>query len=292
MDGLFDKQISIYRNKQDTRGASVSLRQFLFSEKHKAEIEKLRSLEDENEQKRLKLLLPSATISGLFSYRDSLHLIEHSGFICIDLDGKDNPGMDVEKTKQQLAMCEEMAYIGLSVRGRGLFCVVPIAYPNKHEEHFLSLQADFKDMGLTIDPSCKDVCRMRFVSYDPYPFVNESAKVYTFTKRKPQPPIKHFSHNDSEKTVRQVYELCEQIQVYGLNITAGYQYWFQIGSSLASMGEDGREAFHIVSKAMWGADYDFPDAEKKYDNLLRTTHSYSVATFFYICKNCGLLRSQ
>ena len=286
MDSIFDKRISIYRNRLDTAGSVVTLKQFLFSTKHKSEILALRKVEDEEEQKRLKKMLPSATISGLFSYRDSQHLIEHSGFMCIDIDGKDNPGMDVEQTKQQLARCGEIAYIGLSVRGKGLFCVIPIAYPERHEDHFRALEYDFKEMGLVIDPFCRDVCRMRFVSFDPNPYVNEQALKYISTKQKPLPPPRCYSYNDSEKTVRKVYELCGQIQDFGLDITDGYQNWFKVGSSLADLGEDGREAFHMVSRA-WPK-YD-PAVDEKFNNLLLTIRDYSIGTFFYICKDYGLL---
>ena len=286
MNSPFDRRISIYRNRLDTIGSVVTLRQFLFSTKHKSEILALRSVEDEEEQKRLKKLLPSATISGLFSHRDSQNLIEHSGFICIDIDGKDNPGMDVEQTKQQLAECDEIAYIGLSVRGKGLFCVIPIAYPERHEDHFRALEEDFKSMGLIIDPSCKDVCRMRFVSYDPNPYVNEQATIYRYTIAKPQPPQKHYMYNDSEETVRKVYELCKQIQDCGLDITNGYENYFEVGSSLANLGEDGREAFHMVCRA-WPK-YDPADVNKKFDNLLKTIRDISIGTFFYICKDYGL----
>ena len=287
MDSIFDKRISIYRNRLDTDGAVVTLKQFLFSTKHKSEILALRKVEDEEEQKRLKKTLPSATISGLFSYRDSQHLIEHSGFMCVDIDGQDNPEMDVEQTKQQLAKCDEIAYIGLSVRGKGLFCVIPIAYPERHEDHFRALEYDFMKKGLVIDPLCKDVCRMRFVSYDPNPYVNEQALKYTSTKQKPLPPPRHYSYNDSEETVRKVYELCGQIQDFGLDITEGYQNWFKVGSSLADLGEDGREAFHMVSRA-WPK-YTPADADDKFDNLLLTIRDYTIGTFFYICKDYGLL---
>ncbi len=286
MDRLFDKQISIYRNQKDTIGATATLRQFLFSEKHKAEIERLRSIENKDERKQLKSALPMATISGLFSYRDGQHLISHSGLICIDIDGKDNPEMDVEQAKQQLADFREMAYIGLSVGGKGLFCVIPIAYPDKHGEHFLALQSDFKELGIKIDDQCKDITRARIVSFDPNPYVNEQATTYKATKRKPQPPSKHYSHDDSEETTRKVYELCKRIQDCGLDITAGYQHWFEVGASLASLGEDGREAFHIVSRQ--NAAYDNSDTEKKFDNFLHTINNYSIGTFFHICKDYGV----
>jgi hypothetical protein len=287
MNGLFDKEISIYRNQTDTLGAVVTLRRFLFSEKHRREIEYLRSVEDTEERKRLKSLLPMATISGLFSYRNQQHLIKHSGLICIDIDAKDNPTMDAEQTKQQLAEFQEMAYIGLSVGGKGLFCIMPIAYPDKHKEHFYALKSDFKGMGIAIDDNCKDITRPRTISLDPFPHINENAKEYIYTQQKLQPPIKHYSYDDSEETVRKVYDLCRQIQDCGLDITEGYQNWLKVGSSLASLGEDGREACHMVSRA-WPK-YDTADADKKFDNLLQTIRDYSIGTFFYICKDYGLM---
>lgn len=287
MDGnIFDRRISVYRDKTDTIGAVVTLGQFLFSTRHVPEIEHLRSVEDADERKRLKGLLPAATISGIFSKRGEAGLLNHSGLICIDLDSKDNPGMDAEQTKQQLAEFQEIVYIGLSVGGKGLFCVVPIAYPDKHKAHYRALEDDFRALGLITDSSCKDVCRMRVVSYDPNPYINYKAVEYTHTKQQSPTPIRHFSYDDSGETVGKVYELCRQIQAAGVDITDGYLNWFEVGASLASLGEDGREAFHVVSSQ--NATYDYSDTQRKFDNLLRTVGGYSIGTFFHLCKCCGL----
>lgn len=288
MEGnILDRRISVYRDKTDTIGAVVSLRQFLFSTKHIAEIEHLRSVEDADERKRLKGLLPAATISGVFSKRGEEGLLNHSGLLCIDLDSKDNPGMEANQTKQRLAEFQEIAYIGLSVGGKGLFCIVPIAYPERHKEHYRALEDDFKGLGLITDSACKDICRMRVVSYDPNPYLNEQAAAYTFTKRQPTAPIWHFPYNDSEETVRKVYDLCARIKAVGADITEGYLNWFEVGAALASLGEDGREAFHIVSSQ--NAAYDYNDTQKKFDNLLRTVQGYSVGTFFHIVQKYGVV---
>ena len=37
----------------------------------------------------------------------------------------------------------------------------------------------FESMGLTIDPACKDVCRLRFYSYDAEAYFNLNAKPFT-----------------------------------------------------------------------------------------------------------------
>lgn len=46
------------------------------------------------------------------------------------------------------------------------------------EPSYYALERDFKDLGITIDPSYTDISRLRFQSYDPNPYVNPEAIVY------------------------------------------------------------------------------------------------------------------
>ena len=286
MENIFDRRISCFRDKKDTTGVAVTLRQFLFSKRHMAEIERLRKEKNEDERRRLKGLLPTATISGLFSYRDKQHLVEHSGLICIDIDGKDNPCVDMEQLKNDLKRVKEIAYCGVSVGGKGLFCIIPIAHPVHHEAHFRALQKDFAGMGIVIDHNCKDVCRTRIVSFDPDPYINPQAETYIYTCPQPQPKQIHYDHDNSDETIRKVYDCCREIEQLNLDITTGYEDWFIVGASLASIGEDGREAFHIVSKR--NPKYSQEETDKKYTNLLRTINNYSIGTFFHLCRAYGI----
>ena len=94
MISLFDTKISFYSNVEDNVGMEISLRDFLFCDQYKEQIEHIRSLQDENIQKRLKLQLPVATISGTFAPTcKAENLVAHSNLLCIDIDKKDN--MDV-----------------------------------------------------------------------------------------------------------------------------------------------------------------------------------------------------
>lgn len=283
---IFSKRISIYNGATDTIGIVATLGTFLFSKRHIPEIIRLRSMSDPQERKAIKKRLPQATISGVFSKRNKDGLIQHSGLICIDLDGKDNPDMNLDQTKAMLEELAEIAFVSVSVGGHGLFAIVPIAYPNRHEEHFLSLQDDFKALGLTIDTACKDVCRMRCVSYDPKPIINPNPEPYTHLKSKPHPIIKHYTHNDDDGTIAKVYELCRQIEAFAIDMTATYQDWFSVGASLASMGEDGREAFHMVSRQ--NAKYNQRESDRQFDYCLRKSKSIGIGTFFFYCKRYGL----
>ena len=88
---IFSKEISIYNGATDTIGIVATLGTFLFSKRHIPEILRIRSIGDEKERKAIKKRLPQAAISGIFSKRNKEGLIQHSGLICIDIDGKDNP---------------------------------------------------------------------------------------------------------------------------------------------------------------------------------------------------------
>ena len=67
MTSIFDTNISYYSNVIDNVGTVISLRDFLFCDQYKEQIEYIRSIPDEDIQKSLKLHLPLATISGTFA---------------------------------------------------------------------------------------------------------------------------------------------------------------------------------------------------------------------------------
>lgn len=162
---------------------SINIWEWLFlSNDNNSIVDIIRYTTDEEERKRLKASLPAITPSGIFSERRANKLIDHSGLICIDIDGKDNPHItNIESLKQQLSNNEYILYCGLSVSGNGLFCLIPIAYPEQHKGHFYALQKDFQDMGIAIDKGCSDVCRLRGYSYDSNPYVNPEAVNYEKT---------------------------------------------------------------------------------------------------------------
>lgn len=55
MISLFDTKIIFYSNVEDNVGTEISLRDFLFCDQYMEQIEHIRSIQDENIQKRLKL---------------------------------------------------------------------------------------------------------------------------------------------------------------------------------------------------------------------------------------------
>ena len=288
MISLFDTKISFYSNVEDNVGTEISLRDFLFCDKYKEQIEHIRSIQDEKIQKRLKLQLPLATISGTFApIRKAENLVTHSNLLCIDIDKKDNMGVDwFDDLKHEWRNIPQILYAGRSIRGKGWFAIFRIAYPDKHKAQFEALQRDFVSSGLVIDKACKDVSRMRFISYDPEPYVNENATLYNKVWVEPKPTYHSTSTYCGGDDIEQVEKCCHIIADRGIDITATYDDWFHVGAALASLGERGRSLFHLVSSQ--NAKYKAAETDKKFDNLLRNVSSINIGTFFHICSLHGI----
>ena len=288
MKSLFDTKIGYYSNVRDNVGTEISLRDFLFCNKYKEQIEHIRSIKDEDVQKSLKKQLPLATISGTFApIRQADNLVTHSNLLCIDIDKKDNMDVDwFDDLKYEWCNIPQILYAGHSIRGKGWFVIFHIAYPQKHEAQFEALQQDFFRVGLIIDETCKDVSRMRFISYDPEPYVNEDATLYTKVWVEPKPTY-HSSCTYSSKKMEQVERCCQEIARRGIDITADYNNWFRVGAALASLGEPGRSLYHLVSSQ--NEKYSASETDKKFDNLLRNVKRIKIGTFFRICSEHGII---
>ena len=290
MKSLFDTKISYYSNVEDNVGTEISLRDFLFCDKYKEQIEHIRSITDEEQQKSLKKQLPLATISGTFApTRKAENLVTHSNLLCVDIDKKDNLGVTwFDDLKHEWHHIPQILYAAHSVRGEGWFAIFHIAYPEKHRAQFEALQRDFASSGLIVDKSCKDVSRMRTISYDPEPYVNEAASLYNKVWVEPRPTI-HVPYSGDDDMER-VEKCCRIIADHGIDITVTYDDWFRVGAALASLGERGRNFYHLVSSQ--NPKYKAAETDKKFDNFLRNVSSINLGTFFHICSQYGVNRKE
>lgn len=288
---IFDKPITIYGSAYDNKGTVGTLSEFLFGDFSREDVLKIRSTSEKTEKSYLKSMLPCATTSGVFEpTRGSKNLKEHSGFICLDIDGQDNPDVaNWEYLKEQLAAIPQIAFSSLSVSGKGLFLLVPIQYPSCHKGHFLQLEEDFKSMGIILDHNCSDVSRLRTKSYDPNPYVNEEALIYSKVKVIERPKLVFNSGNGNNcdgNIIEQVAHCCDIISSRGIDITSNYENWVKVGFALASLGESGRQFFHVCSSQ--NSKYNHEETDRKFDNLLKGNGSITIATFFKICKDYGV----
>lgn len=292
---IFQTHISVYNGVTDNTGTRMPLGTFLFCKEYKDDILRLRAVFDKETRNALKRSLPQATISGVFSpTRAKYNLSQHSGLICVDIDAKDNPDiLDWETLKQDLSVLPQIAYCALSVSGKGLFLVIPLRYPEKHLQQFRQLQIDFRKMGIMIDSACSDITRLRCLSYDEHPIINENATLYegVYVEKPKHKSFPTCFIYEGENTSVEVAVYCRKIQQCGIDITASYDDWLKVGCALATLGESGRSLFHICSRQ--NAKYNAAKTDKMFTDLLRRNYQQvNIGTFFWMCKQYGITTKE
>ena len=125
-------------------------------------------------------------------------MIKHSSLIAfdIDFDTKNQAITNWNKLKNQLSHIRNIAYCGQSVGGNGYWGLIPIAYPEKHKEHFEALVLYFARLGIHLDPAPKNVASLRGYSWDSKPYFNHKAIPFTHVIQhaKPAPVLAHYSN--------------------------------------------------------------------------------------------------
>jgi len=245
------------------------------------EVLKYRNIKDKAQKDKLKKTLKAVAPSGRFKTRSLEGLEAHSGILCMDLDQKDNPEMRIERLQGDPYV---YAY-HQSVGGYG-YAVYFLIEPTKHAEAFLGLERYLADnYQLICDPSCKDMSRLRFVSFDPnmYKRANKPLVFKLYPKQTKTAKQTVYPH-----TTNDIDYILNQIINRGIDLTTSYHDWTQIGFAFASeYGEKGRIYFHAVSSV--NPQYDEKECDAKYNNFLKTHRGrVSIGTFFFKCKEVGI----
>ena len=275
---------------KDTELQTISLGWALLSNKWRAQVEAVRAETDPARQEALKKALPCFTPSGTFTHISRAGLVQHSGFISIDIDCKPDKGINAAlldfDLKAAAAAVPHIAYCGRSCRGAGYVLLVPIADPAKHNEYFRALAYHFDRAGLEIDRGCRDICRKRFVSWDPDPYINTAARPWAITLPERDHSTRETLGRDlgtaeTAAAVEAVISACEQ---NGWDITADRGDWVQILAALAqTFGESGRDYAHRISALYPG--YTPEETDSKFTDLLRhKEYKWGIGTFFHIAR--------
>jgi len=261
--------INKYQNFKSKNHEFVNLLDWLQDDTYKDKVLKIRELQNIDEIKELKKSLPCVTISGIFSKRESAGLITHSGFICIDIDGKENSHIeDFKLLRDELKNIVNVSYSSLSVSGNGVFCLIPIK------------------------KGCSDVVRLRIYSYDTDAYINENAVIFDKYKELDQNIVveKEYykqNHKRREKSLKssfnKVKKVVENLNNEKKDITENYHEWFQIASAFANeFGEDGREMFHLISQN--NIKYKNVETNKLFDDCLKNSYGFNIGSFFHLLK--------
>lgn len=262
---LLNYKISLYYRVDSVKSLrTITIKQWLvdISNASKDTINKIREV-NSTDPKTAKILkqknLPCATISGVFYHNRKIEEIDESTpIICIDID--DLPvGMTIDELKDRLISLPYVFYVGVSARGEGVYALVYYNINNNFNHTFKSLQQDFDSMGITIDPACSDVSRLRFASWDSNPRLRKGdIEMYD---KVVEPTPKEFQNIDYRwssfvglpvvKNDDIDFQLVKKI-VYAL-VDSGYQTntyndWLLDGFRLATMGEEGYQPFLYLSQ--------------------------------------------
>jgi len=263
--------------------------------------------------RRIKQSLPVAIMQGVCPDAHDNGFTSFSDVVCLDIDAakpKDKPNGNewIEKmpggwetAKGIISGFPFVAYCGLSVGGRGLFVLVPVADGRNHQAHWRALVEDFAAINMTIDPSTKNPARKRIISLDRNAYENHDAQVYEATREEPKPvqvqptqPPAQYRYTNTTRTAGaddwERAQICANIIARnGIDITAQYDDWLQAAAALAhEFGERGRSLFHMV--AAQSPKYRFEENEMLYTNLQHPANGAqcSINSFFYLCKSSGV----
>lgn len=299
---IFDVKCSVYRSAKDRIGTGdITIAEFLLGERWKEPVLRLRDMVAEygpleakkhEDYKLTKQQLPGATLSGLFSRRKGDCLIQHTGFVAIDIDLGDNTSIGNFGTiLRTLRHRAEVAMYMRSCSGTGYFALIPLAYPEHHKDQFRALQKEYAAMGIVLDNACSDITRIRFASYDEHPYVNEQAIPYMGVDLGSQTlaprAAVYGGHVDSmDSKVQAVETLVSKLEMHHIDITDSYNDWYRIGFALANLPNPiGRQMFHRVSAIC--KKYNPQECDKKFDTLQRP-EKIGLGTFFHICEDYGI----
>ena len=237
--------------------------------------------------------IPAYTASATFWTRDKdvrldKKLKHYNALMVLDFDDVE----DIDSLKADLKSLPWVYYAGLSVSGTGIFAVVPLDTDDycMHRQFFEALEAEMRDIGYKVDASCKDVTRMRFVSYDPNPYFNEDCILYSLPE--------DFISDDGTQRPEFEPEACEITNNERLELYVqewerkkialdDYADWQAIGLALSHEGEAGLAAFHRVSR--FSKKYNSLETEMKFRSFEMGNYSPGLGTFYYKCHQYGVV---
>lgn len=259
----------------------------------------------DEELKKRKQAFPCATLSGYFApTRAIANLKQHSGFICIDID--DHYFIEKKKYYQSLTGVMDVlrqhpnvCYASRSVGGVGYFALIPLGPVDEKHTHawyFDCLKADFEELGIVIDPACRDITRNRFVSMDDAPLRNPQAVPYLgrsdFESRNElnrqrqeaqrQARMNELHHQallrDPDLDRRHMARCVERLLMERPSgFFNKYEECTRVTTAVAvQFGEEGRQFFHDMCSIYSG--YKYESYDKMYNSFLRTAAHQTTIT--------------
>jgi predicted P-loop ATPase len=286
-------KLSIYKQVKDVESTEIiDLDIYLDNIKtgtYWEHVAKVREAKTELDKTNAKKSIPLTTISGTFAKRKDDALIDHSGFICIDIDKIE----DTDETKSLVCADDYVYSCFTSCSGKGLAIIIKID-GNRHRDAFNAISEYlFTKYSLVVDPTCINVSRGRFVSHDPSIYINTKS-----LKWKDYIPKKDISKVFEKKIIfvkSDFDSIVSQIQKRSLDISGSYLNWLRIGFAIADkFGEDGRDYWQIISQFRNGDQAKNSNLiNRQYDACLKAKGGsdkgrITIASFYWFAKQANI----
>lgn len=284
-------RVSVFENYYATEPLGcVDLMKWFKTAKFKKSVIAFRTTSDEKVRQRIKRNLPSITPSGIFKTRSRDGLVQHSGFVCIDIDHKDNGVFGpewFEKKKLVAKTFDSLFCASMSISGNGLCLIFRIAHPDQHLTQFDALVREiYEKTGLVADQGCCDVCRLRGASYDAYPYINPHAKPYRGVLKERTARAKVRTAREKELLDEKVYKLIKKIREekgYHRRLSRLVLHRMRLGARIRQGG-----GASVISSGQHALQKYYPtECDEQFAKCLRS-RKIGIETFPWICKKHGV----
>lgn len=278
-----NSKISFYKHTGDIKNdVETSIDDFLsdiLTGKYQDLVLAIRVEKDKDKRSSLKKkTLPCVTISGSFSARNDASLRAHSGFLAIDLD---NLNEQVQAVKAILTQDPYVYAAFDSVSGQGLCLLVKIE-GERHLDAFEAFSAYlYNNYQVIVDPSGKNISRLRYISYDPHLYSTDKPIVF----KKYLPKVKPKPINRVVFVKTEFDAIINEFAYRHINICEDYRDWVSVGYAIASkFGLDGADYFHTLSSQ--SSKYDQTNTDNLYEAICKTeseakSSKATIATIYY-----------
>lgn len=123
--------------------------------------------------------MAAITPAGLFDkVRANETLLKYSNIVCCDIDKISDQKRDIDNLKAELSRDKFVMIVHKSLSGNGLAVFVKVDSGAELHSSAYAQVADYisKKYSVQVDPSCKDIARMRYLSYDPDCYFNPTSE--------------------------------------------------------------------------------------------------------------------
>lgn len=279
-------QISLFSNTWNTvPEKSVGYKSVLKtiqSDRFKDQVELIRSLKQagDAQYKEEKKKLMAVTWSGTFSERAASKIIDYSGLLCVDIDDLTEEKINELKTKFQDDGFILGGFISPSGDGIKVLLWSPDSSIKYHQHFYFSAEKYFKEKyDVDVDRSCKDVCRLCYVSSDSGAWIRESVESFPvdFTIR-PESNIISNTYVSSGAAINQDHQRCFKVakswveKIFMFEEGQRNKYIHNLACSLNRLGVPMDVTLDIIN-----SNYITPD--KKWHQSVGSAYKHNSAQF-------------